>query len=256
MTDSPSVLVSNQSIWIGYDSREAAAFAVAKYSIRRFDRYTPIRGVVLDQLQLAGLYTRPTREQFDSEGHRRLIDLVSIRDDYDGSISTEHANARFLVPFLAKTGWALFLDSDVMVKKNLTNLFSLARPDKAVMCVKHDYVPTEGVKMDGQSQVAYERKNWSSVVLWNCDHPANKRLTVEMVNGLPGRDLHRFCWLADDEIGELPPEWNYLVGISDLNGKSPAIVHFTKGLPDMQGYEYQEYADEWKAMRPYAVGAL
>jgi len=110
--------------------------------------------------------------------------------------------------------------------------------------------------MDGMVQTSYSRKNWSSVMLFNCSHPSNKNLTVDLVNTVPGRDLHRFCWLKDNEIGELPLEWNYLVGYSKLNGSKPALVHFTHGLPDLAGYEDQEYADEWRAMRPYAVGAL
>jgi hypothetical protein len=100
--------------------------------------------------------------------------------------------------------------------------------------------------MDGQAQTRYARKNWSSVILWNVDHPANKALTIELVNSVPGRDLHRFCWLEDDLIGELHPKWNWLVGHSDPE-IDPAIVHFTDGIPTMQGYEDSEYADEWRA---------
>jgi hypothetical protein len=83
-------------------------------------------------------------------------------------------------------------------------------------------------------------------MLFNCDHPSNAKLTVEMVNTLPGRDLHRFCWLEDDEIGELPIEWNWLAGhcSSDIN---PSIVHHTDGTPAMFGYEDAPYADEWRA---------
>jgi hypothetical protein len=111
--------------------------------------------------------------------------------------------------------------------------------------------------MDGQKQTQYPRKNQSSVMLINCDHPANKALTIEAINTLPGRDLHRFAWLDDAEIGELPVECNYLVGVSKLpDGVLPKIVHFTRGLPDMAGYENQDYAEEWRTLMPYAVGAL
>ncbi len=237
--------VQENSIWIGYDPREATAFAVARYSIRRFDHHTPICGVVLSALMQADLYKRETKTKVNGDGRRQLI----------GAISTEHANARFLVPALAKTGWALFIDCDVMVRSNINALFRLADSTKALMCVHHDHRPRETMKMDGQTQTQYPRKNQSSVMLINCDHPANKALTVEMVNSLPGRDLHRFCWLDDELVGELPPEWNYLVGHSKLD-RSPKLVHFTRGLPDMAGYENQEFADEWRAMVPYAVGAL
>jgi hypothetical protein len=100
--------------------------------------------------------------------------------------------------------------------------------------------------MDGQRQDAYPRKNWSSVMAINCDHEANQALTLEMVNTLPGRDLHRLCWLNDDEIGELEPKWNYLLGempaIAD-----PAIVHFTLGGPWFDAFKNIPYADEWRA---------
>lgn len=254
-----------KSVWIGFDPREATAFAVALHSIRRFDPYVPIKGVVLSRLRDSGLYARETRTKMNGDGRPHLIDVPSIRDDYDGSISTEHANARFFVPEVIRRrnngwypgGWALFIDCDVIVRGPLDQIFAMADSSKAIMCVHHDYRPAETRKMDGQLQTQYARKNQSSVMLINVDHPANKSLTVEMLNTLPGRDLHRFCWCDDDEIGELPPEWNYLVGVSKLpEGREPKLVHFTRGLPDMAGYENQEYADEWRSLVPQAVGAL
>lgn len=101
-------------------------------------------------------------------------------------------------------------------------------------------------KMDKQPQTHYSRKNWSSVVLWNTSHPANKALTLEALNTWPGRDLHAFKWLADDLIGELPPEWNYLVGVSPKMD-NPKLVHFTLGTPNLPGYENAEFADEWRS---------
>jgi lipopolysaccharide biosynthesis glycosyltransferase len=161
-------------------------------------------------------------------------------------MATEFACSRFLVPRLAQSGWALFMDCDMLVRTDLLKLFNQADPDKAVMVVKHNHQPPEGIKMDGQAQTRYARKNWSSVILWNVEHPANAALTMELVNTVPGRDLHRFCWLEDDLIGELHPKWNWLVGHSDPE-VDPAIVHFTDGIPTMHGYEDCEYADEWRA---------
>jgi lipopolysaccharide biosynthesis glycosyltransferase len=146
---------------------------------------------------------------------------------------------------MAKTGWALFMDCDVLVRRNLDALFKLCDPSKAVMVVKHDHRPTVAVKMDGQEQTIYPRKNWSSVCLWNVDHPANIALSPELVNSIPGRDLHAFSWLPDNLIGELPPEWNWLAGISDPN-IDPAIVHFTNGVPTMPGFENSPFAAEWR----------
>lgn len=227
-----------QSIYVGFDPRETDAFAVAKHSIlRRINLPIPVKGVVLTDLREGQLYTRPT-----SRRDGQLWDDIS-----DAPMATEFACSRFLVPTLAKSGWALFMDCDMLVRRDIAKLFDLADPGKAVMVVKHHHEPPEGVKkMDGQVQTRYARKNWSSVMLFNCDHHANRALTVDLVNSVPGRDLHRFCWLEDHLIGELPPEWNYLVGHTKGVG-DPAIVHFTDGIPSMDGYEDCEFADEWRA---------
>lgn len=226
-----------QSVWIGFDPREIAAFAVARHSLQRCVRTpVPVRGLVLSELRERGLYTRPTS-----------IKDGRLWDDISGApMSTEFAISRFLVPHLAESGWAVFMDSDMLIRSDLFRMFDQCRPEKAVMVVKHNYAPPEGLKMDGQVQTTYARKNWSSVIAFNCDHRANQALTVELVNSLPGRDLHRFCWLDDSEIGELDQSWNWLVGHSkkDVN---PNIVHFTEGLPNMTGYESSDFADEWWA---------
>jgi len=247
-------LVQARSIWIGWDPREAAAFAVARSSIkRRLSQPIPISGLVLDDLMDAGLYKRPTTTKINAEGRVEMVDLLSARPDYDGRIATQHANARFLVPHLAKSGWALFMDGDMLARGNLARVFDRLDPKYAVYCVKHDHRPVDGIKMDGQVQTNYSRKNWSSLAIFNCDHAANKALTLEAVNTLPGRDLHRFCWLHDDQIGELDPKWNFLVGHTDPS-IDPDLVHFTDGVPDMPGYENVPYADEWRAeLRKWAA---
>lgn len=232
-----------RSIWIGFDPREAAAFAVARGSILR--RLPPgdalarngINGLILSDMRQQGLYWRETQ----SLGPARLWDVIS-----DAPMSTEFAISRFLTPILAKRGWALFVDSDVMARADVNDLFALADPAKAVMCVKHSHRPAREIKMDGQAQTVYARKNWSSVMLFNCEHPSNKKLTVDLINTVPGRDLHRFCWLGDDEIGTLGHEWNWLVGHDNLT-IDPKLVHFTDGVPSLPGYEHVPYADEWRA---------
>lgn len=235
-----------RSIWVGFDGREGAAFAVCRHSIRRhLTQKIPISGLVLADLQAKGLYTRPTKIGITSDGHRKLIDVLSVRDDYDGGIATEHANARFLVPHLAHEGWALFMDGDMLARSNLARVFDGLDSKYAAYCVKHLHEPTYDTKMDGQAQTRYVRKNWTSFIIFNCSHAANRELTVEMVNTLPGRDLHRLCWLEDDLIGELGAEWNWLVRYSDPN-IDPKVVHFTSGTPDMPGYENDLFADEWR----------
>lgn len=237
-----------RSVWIGYDPREAAAFAVARYTLNKnCTQQIQVRGLVLDDLMAVGLYKRPTETRINSDGHKQLWDVIS-----EAPMATQFSISRFLVPRLAKQGWAMFEDCDVLHRGNVARLFDLCDPSKAVMCVQHKHDPKKTVKMDGQEQTRYARKNWSSVMIFNCDHEANARLTVEMVNTLPGRDLHAFCWLKDDEIGSLPQEWNWLAGYSDPN-IDPKIVHHTDGAPFMPGYENAPYADEWrKALNQWA----
>lgn len=232
-------------IFIGYDRRETDAFVVAVRSIkRRLNEPIPIRGVMLSEAQKSGMYRRPTKRVGD-----RLIDLLSVENGYDGSMSTEHANLRFLVPALVAPvwteTWAMFTDSDILARTDVSKIFDTLDPSKAIYCVKHDYQPTATVKMDGQVQTRYSRKNWSSVMIFNCGHPSHNKLTFELINTVPGRDLHNFCWLQDDEIGALDPAWNWLVGHSDPT-IDPHIVHFTTGLPCMPGYENVPFAEEWR----------
>ncbi len=236
-------------VYIGYDAREADAFRVARSSlIRHLSEHVSVHALVLQQVQADDLYRRPTERIAG-----RMIDVLSRRSDYRGECSTEFALSRFLVPHLAKSGWAAFIDCDVLVRRDFCELFKLCDPSKALMCVQHDYRPTEDTKMDDQKQSPYFRKNWSSVMVFNCDHPANKRLTIDYFNNATGLVLHQFGWLADDDIGALPQEWNVLVG--ETKGvDDPAIVHFTRGAPNFNGYEQQPFADEWRA--ELAVGAL
>lgn len=235
-----------RSIWIGWDPREASAFAVARSSLQRhLTQPIPVRGIVLSYLQEQKLYTRPTRTRINGEGRTEMVDILSVRQDYDGRISTQHANARFLTPHIARTGWALFMDGDMLVRGDVAGLFETFKNDYAAYCVKHDYQPANTVKMDGQEQTKYPRKNWSSFIAFNCDHSSNKKLTLEMVNTLPGRDLHALCWLDDREIGEIGLEWNWLVGKA-APVFDPKIVHFTEGVPDMPGYENVPFAEEWR----------
>lgn len=226
-----------RSIWLGWDPREQDAFHVAVRSIQaHLSDAIPIFAVALEPLQRKGVYQRPTTRK-----NGQLWDVIS-----DAPMSTAFSISRFLVPFLAEQGSALFMDCDVLLRVDVAELFDLIDFSKAVQVVKHDYTPMESVKMDNQSQTTYQKKNWSSVCLWNLDHPANKALTVEKVNTWSGRALHQFKWLEEHEIGELPCEWNHLVGV---NAPDPyaKLAHFTLGVPSMDGYERCEHSDEWRS---------
>lgn len=228
---------SRRTVWIGFDPREATAFAVARYSLeQRTGGPIKARGLVLDHLRAMGIYTRPHSVK-DCRGWCPIS---------QAPISTEFANSRFLVPHLAESGWAVFMDCDMLVRTDIKKLFDQCDNSKAIMCVKHHFDPPEGIKMDGQLQTRYFRKNWSSVMAFNCDHPANKALTLEAVNTWAGRDLHAFKWLDDDLIGELDQSWNFLVGHTEPEIE-PDIVHFTEGGPWFAEYQNVPYADEWRA---------
>lgn len=222
-------------IFVGYDAREDDAYQVCKRSILK---HSPQYIVPLKQpgLRISGLFDRP----YNVDGAQRY-------DTRDGRpFSTDFSFTRFLVPALMQyEGWALFVDCDFMFRADIEELFALRDDKYAVMCVKHNYAPKDSIKMDGQIQQAYARKNWSSLILFNCGHEKNKRLTPKMVNYLTGSQLHGFSWLGDKDIGSLPEPWNWLEGHSS-EAWEPKAVHYTRGVPSMAGYEHTPYADEWR----------
>ena len=147
-------------------------------------------------------------------------------------------------------GWALFCDCDILFLENVENLFNLVDNKYAVMCVQHDYTPKEKHKMDGQKQTIYPRKNWSSFILFNCAHPSNKKLSLDLVNSETGSFLHQFKWLEDNEIGSLDERWNWLEGwTSNHNDKKPYAVHYTRGGPWFDEWQDVEFASEWTKER-------
>jgi len=213
-------------VFVGYDTREDIAYQVCKHSIISKQPQADVRPLHQQELRDTGWYTRPV----------------------DKLASTEFTFTRFLVPELSNfNGWALFIDCDMILTTDIKELFDQADDRYAVMCVKHDYTPREGIKMDGQKQTIYPRKNWSSVVLWNCGHPSNKVVTQNFVNDpeKTGAYLHRFSWLKDEEIGSLDHTWNYLVGVYDDIDK-PNLIHYTEGGPWFENYRNCEFAQLWK----------
>lgn len=225
-------------VFIGWDRREAEAARVAAKTLYCKSRITP-EFLCLDRLRDAGLLTR-IADRRSAESHYSHYDLVS-----NANASTDFAISRFLTPILRQEGFALFTDCDVLFLRNPLEMMLTVDPKHAVSVVKHKYEPVEASKMDGQLQVAYPRKNWSSVILWNTDHPANRRLTLHDVNTRPGLWLHQFGWLHDDEIGELTPEWNWLVNVQPKPA-FPGIAHFTLGGPFTPGWKPSEHDQLWK----------
>ena len=216
------------TVYIGWDSREPIAAEVCRHSILQHATI-PVNIVMLKQneLRVKNVYWR----------------------DVDKLASTEFTFTRFLVPHLNNyEGTAIFMDSDMVMLTDIAELIADVDPKKAVSCVQHDYTPPPGMKMDGQQQLAYPRKNWSSMVVWNCAHPDNKQVTLDLVNDpeVTGAYLHRFSWLKDKDIGLLGPQWNWLVDwyVEGRDGK-PSLLHYTEGGPWFANHQKCGYADVW-----------
>lgn len=225
-------------VFIGFDPRERLAWNVACASLQAQASFpVTVHAIWRQQLEALGIYRRP-----HSMRGLQLYDDIS-----DAPCATEFSLARFGVPMLARqNGWALFVDVDFLFRADVWELFKAADRRYAVMVVKHRHAPTEQVKMDAQMQTAYPRKNWSSCVLWNMQHAANQSQISNLLNTVSGVRLHGFEWLPDELIGELPDgeAWNWLDGHSS-SLINPKAVHFTRGTPDMIGYEHTRYAPEW-----------
>lgn len=167
----------------------------------------------------------------------------------DPKQSTEFTYLRFLVPYLNNyKGWALFADDDFLWLGDVAELISKLDDRYAVMCVKHNYEPEVGKKLADVRQEPYPRKNWSSMLLINCGHPANRTLTLDEVNTQPGSYLHRFTWIQDDSlIGEIEYDWNFLVQhhLPFANERLPKAIHYTEGGPWFPDYRNTDYSDVW-----------
>lgn len=220
--------MKKNNIYIGFDTKEAIASEVCEFSIvKNSTKKYNINHIKINEMKKRKIY-------------KRKVDLLG---------STEFTFTRFLVPYLNDyEGWAIFCDSDFLWLEDIKNLFSICDNKFAVMCVHHDYSPIKKIKKLGSSQEMYPRKNWSSLILWNCSHPSNRIVNPDLVNKQSGKFMHRFGWLNDNEIGRVNHEWNWLVGWYDekTDGK-PKALHFTEGGPWLGSpYDKSHYSDIWR----------
>jgi len=208
-------------MFIGFDQVESVAYYVFENSIQR-NTSIPVAITPIRLSQLKNVLVRP----------RHPLQ------------SNEFAFSRWLVPYLCDyKGWAIFADCDMLCRSDLKELWDLRDDKYSVMVVKHNHKPKETVKYLDTAQLPYERKNWSSVMMFNC--AKCKTLTPEYVNTASGLDLHQFKWLpGEEDIGTLPREWNHLVGYDDPTHKVK-IAHFTIGGPYFNEFYGCEFSEEW-----------
>ena len=209
------------NIFIGYDSKEKVAYNVLSHSIiQNSTKPVAITPIALNHLK---------------------DDFVRERNALS---STEFSFSRFMIPHLMNyQGWALFMDCDMLMFEDVAELWRMRDDSKAIQVCKHDYTPKEDTKFLGQVQTKYEKKNWSSVMLMNCKKCTT--LTPDYVNKASGLELHQFKWLEGDHlIGDLPLEWNWLVGEYEYKD-DVKNVHYTKGGPWFEEYKDCDYAQDW-----------
>ena len=209
------------NVFIGYDNKERVAYNVLSHSIiQNSTKPVAITPIALNNLK---------------------DDFVRERNSLS---STEFSFSRFMIPHLMNyQGWALFMDCDMLMFEDIAELWRLRDDRYAVQVCKHDYTPKTDTKFLGQVQTKYEKKNWSSFMLLNCKKCTT--LTPDYVNKASGLELHQFKWLeSEDLIGDLPIEWNWLVGEYDYK-EDVKNVHYTEGGPWFEDYRECDYANDW-----------
>ncbi len=205
-------------IFIGQDDVENASYHVLANSIIR-NSSVPVSITPIKRTHLKDVYDRPE----------------------DPRSSNEFTYIRFLVPYLCGyEGMAIFMDCDMLVTADIAELAAEFNGN-AVSCVQHDYVPKDRTKFLGAIQYAYPRKNWSSVMMFDCSKC--EVLTPEYVNKASPAALHRMTW-ADGDIGSLSKEWNWLVGEYPPNPEAK-LLHYTVGGPWFDEYRDTDHAKEW-----------
>ena len=209
-------------IFIGYDKREKIAYHVLSQSIIE-NSSVPVSITPIKLENLKKFYKR----------------RKGLKD------STEFSISRFLTPYLSNyKGYSLFLDCDFIINGDIAKLLSIIKKDKnkALWCVKHKHSPKETKKFLGEKQLKYDKKNWSSFVIYN--NKKCKILTPKFVSRASGLYLHQFRWTKNNLIGSIPRTWNILVGYDKIPKKFNAL-HYTSGGPYFKEFESLESSKYW-----------
>jgi lipopolysaccharide biosynthesis glycosyltransferase len=207
-------------IVIGFDRKEVAAYHTLCNSILNLSS---------KPLQFTPLYL-PTLE----------ADNLMWREREERQ-STDFSFSRFLSPHLVDyKGKVLFLDCDMIIRGDISELFGYLDSSHAIAVCKHDFTPTSDTKFGGlATQSAYPRKLWSAVMLFNCSNQQVKNLTPKVVNMASGKYLHQFEWLRHESwIGEIPEEWHFIPGHSDkrIDINYAKLIHYTEQAPWWPNY--------------------
>ena len=208
-------------IVVGFDQREAVAYHSFTQSVIEKSSI-PIRFLPLN-----------------------INSLTKYKETHEDG-SNEFIYSRFLVPYLMNfKGWAIYADGDMVCLEDIKKLWNLRDNKYAIQVVKHDYKTKIRNKYWGNKNENYPRKNWSSLILWNCEHKSHKILTPDFIQKQTGAFLHRFNWIKDSEIGDINKEWNWLAmeyeEKQDIN-----LIHYTIGTPCFEEYENSSLASYWK----------
>lgn len=205
---------------VGFDQREAIAYHVF------------VQSVIQNSNNPASFY--PLSKN-----------ALSFYNETHSDRSNAFTYSRFLTPFIMNfEGWAIYLDGDMVCQEDISLLWKLKDSKKAVQVVKHEYKTKSNKKYLNNVNIDYPKKNWSSVIIWNCAHPKNKALTPDLISTSDGKFLHRFMWLDDEDIGELPVEWNWLA-IEYPPNPAAKLIHYTPGTPCFSDYAKSEMSEIW-----------
>lgn len=215
-------------VFIGFDEVESAAWHTLVSSIYR-NSSSPVAFIPIRNENFSNFFSR----------------------ERDERQSNTFSFSRFLVPYLmGYQGRAIYMDCDMLMRVDINELIDSAKisEDIALSVVKHDYEPRDDIKYLGTKQFSYPRKNWSSLIVWNCGHPSNQSVTPEFVNTASPQELHRFSWLKDEQIGGLGLEWNWLVGEYEVSENIVVKnIHWTVGGPYFTEYRQADFSEEWYA---------
>jgi len=213
------------NIYLGYDSNHSEVFEVAEKSIHDSIEAIKSGGVAYEFFN-----------DYKVEVKKLDINAISEYTREYANQSTEFTYSRFLIPYLENyQGFSFFIDDDYIWKHNPMSLFYFLDPDHAVACVQYDFDTHEETKMNGEKNVSYPKKLWSSMMIFNNGHEDCRKLTPEAVNTWTGKQLHQFEWT--DQISKIPHNKICTEGYDKSFNETHHAIHYTRGGPWIKGMD-------------------